>query len=168
MAITKSWGYKNPVSTYKKDIPVLDNADFAVTETATMSTSYTNITSPIDQAETVKVSTKKVNNVYSGSGVMPSYMAVTKEGVQSLIQVRDIYSIQSDGTTSSTGESCCSPWRIDLPSKVNITIQVPKSQYFGAAEAMAVINRAIGVLQHAADDVTILNEILRGSTNVLS
>ena len=168
MAITKSWGYKAPSTTYAKEIPVLSKADYAVTETATMSTTYTNISSPIDQAETVKVSTKKVNNVYSGSGVMPSYMAVTKEGVQSLIQVKDIYSVQSDGTTSSASESCCTPWRIDLPTKVNITIQIPKSQYFGASEAATVISRAIGVLQQAADDTTTLNEILRGSTTVLS
>lgn len=168
MGITKTWGYAASTSTFNKAIPVLDLDNFAEETSPAMSNIYSNITSPTDQPETVRISTKVVKNVYTKSGVLPSFMATTKEGVSSLIQVKDILTVQPDDSTASAGESCCAPWRIDLPSKVNITIQIPRSRYFGATEAMAVLDRAIAVLQHAVSDTATLDKILRGSTSVLS
>lgn len=167
MGITKTWGYTAPTSTFEKVIPVLDLGNFAEENSPAMSTNYKNITSPTDQPESVRIATRVVKNVYTGSGVLPSFVSTTKEGVSSLIQVKDILTVQPDYDSTSASESCCTPWRIDLPAKVNITIQVPKSRYFGSTEAMAVIDRAIAILQHAATDTTTLDKILRGSTSVL-
>lgn len=168
MSITKTWGYKASESTFNKAIPVLNLNDFAEENSPAMSNNYKNITSPTDQPESVRIATRVVKNVYTGSGVLPSYMSTTKEGVSSLIQVKDILTVQPDEASASASGSCCTPWRIDLPAKVNITIQIPRSRYFGSAEAMAVIDRTIAVLQHAATDTTTLDKILRGSTSVLS
>lgn len=166
MAISKSWGYTAAATTHTITVPTLDHSQFALKENKDMEARYSNITSPVDQPEEVRIATKKVTNVYSGSGVIPSYMSTSKEGISSLIQIKDILRIHDDGASDASG--CCMPWIIDLPCKVNITVQIPRNQYVGADEAIAVLHRTIAVLEQAANDTATLNKILRGSATVLN
>lgn len=165
MAISKNWGYTASETSHAITVPTLVHSQFALKDNKDMESRYSNITSPVDQPEEVRIATKKVTNVYSGSGITPSFMSSSKEGISSLIQIRDILRVHDDGVSDAAG--CCFPWTIDLPAKVNVTVQIPRNQYFGATEAIAVLHRTIAVLEQAASDEATLNKILRGSTSVL-
>lgn len=56
----------------------------------------TNITSPVDRPEKIRIAYTDVANVYSGTGVEASVLAPTKRGVSILAQVTETISVTDD------------------------------------------------------------------------
>lgn len=158
MAFTTSLGYTDTIKTEKNlSIPDLDYAnDFAVTEDSSSNLVLTNITSPIDQPETLRIGYQHVGNIYNGTNINPSYMAVTKAGVSVVSQVHDILRVTCEPETG------CNPVIFDLPIKSHVVISVPLSQYVTADLALAVAKRGVsGLFDTGSVASTRLNQILR-------
>lgn len=115
----------------------------------------TNITSPIDRPEKIRIAFSDIANVYSGTGIEASVLAPTKRGVSILAQVTDIISITDDGDAD---------YRIDLPVSYHLVIKVPASEYLTAADVKTGIGRLLSSLFDTGVTTTSrLEAILRGS-----
>lgn len=115
----------------------------------------TNITSPIDRPENIRLAYSDVANIYSGTGIEPSVSAPTKRGVSVLAQVTDVLSVQD--TTDAD-------FRIDLPLSAHLVIKAPASEYVTADQVQVLIGRLLSSLfDTGAVSASRLEAILRGS-----
>lgn len=158
MAFTTSYGYTDSITTAKNVAIVdLDYAkDFAVTKDSADEVVITNTTSPVDQPETIRFGYQTVGNVYANTGIDPSYMAITKQGISLVAQVNDIMRV------TNNDENCCSPLVYDLPIQAHVVIKVPKNQFITSDVALQAAKRAFSAL-FATGSVTSdrLNAMLR-------
>lgn len=65
-----------------------------------------NKTSPIDRPETVRFATKRISDIYKGTGISISMQAPIKTGTQVLVSVKGI----SETTNSETGARYLAPY----------------------------------------------------------
>jgi hypothetical protein len=115
----------------------------------------TNITSPIDRPENIRLAYTDVVNIYNGTGIEPSVASPTKKGVSVLAQVTDVLSV-TDTTDAD--------FRIDLPLSAHLVIKVPASEYITSAQVQAVVGRLLSSLFDTGVSTTSrLEAILRGS-----
>lgn len=115
----------------------------------------TNITSPSDRPEKLRVAYSDVANVYNGSGIEPSVTAPTKRGVSILCQLTEVITVTDDTAPE---------YRIDLPVSYHLVIKVPASEHITAADVQTGLGRLLsGLYDTGETDLTRLNAILRGS-----
>lgn len=115
----------------------------------------TNITSPVDRPEKVRIAFSEVANVYSGSGIDASVLAPTKGGVSILVQLTNIMSVTDDANPD---------YRIDLPLSYHLVIKAPASEYISAAEIQEGLSRLLSCLYDSgSSETTRLEAIMRGS-----
>lgn len=115
----------------------------------------TNITSPNDRPEKIRIAYSDVSNVYAGTGIDASVLAPTKRGVSVLAQVTEVISVTDDAD---------SDYRIDLPVSYHLVIKVPSSEFINAADVKAGIGRLLSSLFDTGVDTTSrLEALLRGS-----
>lgn len=115
----------------------------------------TNITSPMDRPENIRIAYSDVANIYSGTSIDPSLCAPTKRGVSLLCQLTEVQSV----TDSADPE-----FRIDLPISAHLVIKVPASEYITAADVIAVVGRLLsGLFDTGSTSTARLNAMLRGS-----
>lgn len=115
----------------------------------------TNITSPIDRPEKIRIAYQDIANVYSGTGIEPSLSAPTKRGVSVLAQVTDVISVTDDTDAD---------YRVDLPLSCHLVLKVPSSEHIDAKMVETVIGRLLSSLYDSgALDASRLEAILRGS-----
>jgi hypothetical protein len=115
----------------------------------------TNITSPTDRPENIRIGYADIANIYNGTGVEPSVSAPTKKGVSVLAQVTDVISVTDDAN---------SDFRIDLPVSAHLVIKVPSSEYITSAEVQTLLGRLLSSLYDTGVSTTSrLDAILRGS-----
>lgn len=115
----------------------------------------TNITSPIDRPEKIRLGYNEISNIYAGTGIDPSVLAPTKRGVSILAQVTDVLSVTDDTD---------SDYRIDLPMSCHLVIKVPASEYINAAKVQAQLGRMLSSLFDTGSlSESRLESILRGS-----
>lgn len=119
-------------------------------------TVVTNLTSPLSAPEVFRFSTQDLNNVYSGSGVDPSYYAPTKQGVSLLSQLTEIWTVT---------DSADSSYRVDLPVSCHIVIRIPKNENITPAMVETLFGRACsGFYNTGLATTERLQAMLRGST----
>lgn len=142
MGVQTSLGYTDSISQPKSvNIPDLDyNKDFAVTKDESDTVVITNVTSPIDQPETIRWSYQNVNDVYRNTGIDPSMTATTKRGVSIVGQVNDVMRVTTDE------ESGCCGVSYDLPLEAHVVIKVPLNQNVTSDVALALVKRAFATL----------------------
>jgi hypothetical protein len=115
----------------------------------------TNLTSPIDRPENIRLAYTDIANIYSGTGVDPSVSAPTKRGVSILSQVTDVLSVTDDTDAD---------YRIDLPISAHLVIKVPSSEYITSAQVQTLVGRLLSSLFDTGSTSTSrLEAILRGS-----
>lgn len=115
----------------------------------------TNITSPVDRPEKIRVGYSDVTNIYSGTGVEPSVLAPTKRGTQILAQVTEVISVTDDADPD---------YRVDLPVSYHLVIKVPASEHITATEVNTGIGRLLSCLFDSGSTSTSrLEAILRGA-----
>jgi hypothetical protein len=115
----------------------------------------TNLTSPIDRPENIRLAYSDIANIYSGTGVDPSLSAPTKRGVSILSQVTDVISVTDDADAD---------YRVDLPISAHIVLKVPASEYITANVVQTLIGRLLSSLfDTGVTSTSRLEAILRGS-----
>lgn len=131
-------------------------ADFRVkSENAGKESVLTNITSPIDRPEKVRIAYSDVSNIYTGSGIEPGLYAPTKRGVSVLVQLTEVISVT---------DSVDPTYRVDLPVSYHLVIKVPVSEAISGAVIETGIGRLLSGLYDSGSTTTArLGSILRGS-----
>jgi hypothetical protein len=129
--------------------------DFRVKSNSGKEAILTNITSPIDRPENIRIAFTDVADVYKGSNVEPSVFAPSKRGVSVLVQVTDVLTVTDDTDAD---------YKIDLPLSFHLVVKVPNSEYVTAD----VVKKGLGRLLSSLYDTgsisnTRLEAILRGS-----
>lgn len=115
----------------------------------------TNITSPVDRPEKIRIAYSDISNVYNGTDVDTSVYAPTKRGVSILAQITE---------TLSVSDSVDPDFRVDLPISYHLVIKVPASEYIAAADIEAGLGRLLSSLfDTGVTTTTRLEAILRGS-----
>nr|QXV86435.1 coat protein [Leviviridae sp.] len=134
-----SFGYTDSVTTEKSvSIPDLSYlTDFAVKDESATALVLTNTTSPVDQPELVRWGYQNIADIYAGTGIDPSFMAVSRRGVSLVGQVNDILRI-----TPAEESGCCTMQQILLPIEAHWVLKFPVSQYVTPEIARQVLNRA--------------------------
>lgn len=161
MAKVKSLGYTdtaidgNPVLTFPRGSVNIE-ADMRVKANQPgKEIILTNITSPVDRAEKIRIAYSEVSNVYTGTGIDASLLSPTKKGVSVLAQLTETISITDDADAS---------YRIDLPVSYHLVIKVPSSEHINAADVQTGIGRLLSSLFDTGVMTTgRLEAILRGS-----
>lgn len=114
----------------------------------------TNITSPTDQPELIKLCYSEIADIYRGSKVEPTIFTPTKKGVSILAQVNDVISV-TDTTDAD--------YRVDLPVQCHLVIKVPMSAEITANVVQTCIGRLLSSLFDTGVETTSrLEAILRG------
>lgn len=115
----------------------------------------TNLTSPVDRPEKIRIGYTELANIYSGTGIDPSVSAPTKRGVSILGQVTNILSVTDDADPD---------YRRDYPLSAHIVIKVPASEHISAAVVQELVGRLLSSLfDTGSTSTTRLDAILRGS-----
>jgi hypothetical protein len=142
-----SLNFPRAILNLKKDYRVKSNTGKEVI--------LTNLTTPIDRPENIRLAYSEVANVYNGTGIEPSVLAPTKKGVSVLAQITDIISV-----TDSTDAD----YRVDLPLSAHLVIKVPSSEFITGVSVQALVGRLLSSLfDTGVSDTTRLEAILRGS-----
>lgn len=132
-------GYTDTVSTPKSvSIPDLSySTDFAVLREAADELLLTNLTSPVDQPETIRYGYQNIADIYRNSGIDPSFMATSRRGVSLVGQVNDIVRV-----TPAEDSGCCTMQQIMLPIEAHWVLKFPVSQYVTPTLALQILERA--------------------------
>jgi hypothetical protein len=130
-------------------------ADFRVKSNQPNEMVLTNITSPVDRAEQIRVAYSNIANIYSGTSIEPSLCAPTKRGVSLLCQVTDIISV-TDNTDPD--------YRIDLPVSYHLVIKIPANENLTTTLIQEGLGRMVsGIFETGSTALTRLEALIRGS-----
>lgn len=115
----------------------------------------TNLTSPVDCPERVRVAYSEVSNIYNGTGIEPTLYSTTKRGVSIMIQVTDVMSVTDDADPD---------FRYDLPISSHLVIKTAVDALVTPAIVLQIVGRVIsGLYDTGSTQTTRLAAILRGS-----
>lgn len=114
----------------------------------------TNVTCPVDQPETLRISQKPISNVYANLDVDPSGYLPSKKGIATLLEDRQLW-VETDSVDAT--------YKKYIPIKVGITIQAP--QYSGVTSTLvqtACLRAFSLILEQGVVDTTGMDALLRG------
>lgn len=115
----------------------------------------TNITSPVDRPEQIRMACSNIANVYSGSGIEPSLAAPTKRGISVLAQVTEIISVTDDADPD---------YRVDLPVSYHVVIKIPANENLTAAMIQEGLGRLVSTMfETGSTQLTRIEALVRGS-----
>jgi hypothetical protein len=115
----------------------------------------TNITSPVDRPEKIRIAFTEIANVFSGTGVEPSILTPNKKGISILAQVTETIAVTDDSDPD---------YRVDLPVSYHVVIKVPASEHITGDVIQAGLGRLLSSLfDQGATNASRLEAILRGS-----
>ena len=137
-------------------VPTLDYpVDYHKTQDEPTEAIITNVTGDeITSMETIRYGTSVVNNVYAGTNIDVASMPSMKKGVQTLVEINEVYR----ATNSVTGQE------IDLPCKGRIVLRFPTHSCVTDALVKDLLSRTIAAsLNKGTVDASRQVEIARGS-----
>jgi len=103
--------------THNLSVPLINwNADYRILSQSPGEVVFTDVLSTIDRPRTFRVSQRVKPNVYAGTNIDPSVYLPNRQGLDTLIEYRDVLTITDSGDAT---------YRADVPVKVGITISVP-------------------------------------------
>lgn len=76
--------------------PLNFDADFRIIDEGPGKVVMTDVTSPLDQPATLRVAQQSKPNVYAGSSIDPSAYIANKRGTDTIVEVREVWSITDD------------------------------------------------------------------------
>lgn len=161
--MTTSFGYTDKLTGTKNiAVPQLSySTDFSVKSETPNEVVITNVTSPLDQPETIRFAQQTIRDIYNGTAVDPTAMSVSRQGISLVVQLNDIFRVTPDSESSC----CCDGGYMDFPISTHIVIRTPVVQYVTADTVLTVVKRNIAALFGEGADVTSgrLNQMLRGA-----
>lgn len=143
------------VSTLTKDLAILNyGVDFRVKKDEPDEVILTNLTSPVDRPETIRISTSTIADIYKGAGIDPAYNCASKKGISLLCQLNDVYRIV-DSTDPTFDKR--------IPISGHIVLKVPCTELLTAADISTFIGRLVaGLFESGVNTPTRLTSLLRG------
>jgi hypothetical protein len=130
-------------------------ADWRVKQDEPTEVILTNLTSPINYPERVRVGATEVADVYKGSGVEPGLYAPTRRGISILSQLTEVWKV------SDTVDSA---YEVALPITGHIVLKVPNSDQITPEMINTFLGRLVSTLFETGSDTTSrIASILRGS-----
>lgn len=130
-------------------------ADFREKTTSPTEVVLTNLSSPIDRPETIRLARTEVADVYKNTQIAPAVMAPSKRGVNLLAQVNETVLV-TDSTDADFMQL--------LPISAHLVVKVPASEYIDASMVQTLLGRLISALYDTGStDESRLAALLRGS-----
>lgn len=111
-------------------------ADFRPLSEAPGEVILTNVTSPVDQPETMRLSQRKVANVYANTEVDPSAYLPIRQGTATLLECRETW-VETDSVDTT--------YRKLIPVKCGITFTLPAYGNITADQAVGLVLRTLGL-----------------------
>lgn len=160
MAKTTSFGYTDtaPAGGATKTL-TRPNLNYAANYSVTVNTDnkavITNLTTPVDQPETIRWQATNIANIYDSSTIDPSVYATSKQGISLVAQVNSILRVT---------DSVDPTFQVDLPISVHMVVKLPKSQYITSANLEMAIARCVAAYYETdSTGTTRLDKLVRGS-----
>lgn len=140
MSYSLNKGYTDTITTTKSvAIPDLDYAtDFRISTDVPGEVILTNVTSPMDRNESIRLALSSVKDIYTNTGVDPAYMAASHQGVSLVCQVIDTWRYADAANPTAQA--------IDLPISAHIVLKAPKTSYISADDYLSIAQRAFSLL----------------------
>lgn len=128
-------------------------SDYRITSETPGEIKLTNLTSPLDRPESVRIAYSVIPDVYKGSGISSSVQPPSTKGVSILCQVTNVYR----DTTVTTAP-------IDLPVSLHLVIRVPAHSSINAGLVLGHLGRLVsGLFDTGSTAASRLESLLRGS-----
>lgn len=119
-------------------IPVVNySTDYRVKSDSSKEVILSNITSPLDQAETIRLGFSEIANVYTNAGLNADQIIGPKNGVSLLTQLTTTLKVTDDTGANVLGY---------LPISAHMVIKVPKSSYITNDIVKTIVTRLTGTL----------------------
>lgn len=150
MALTSTFGYTNTTRSEHEITPYnIDlSSDYAVTTDDPMKVVLKNVTSPIDQIETITFQAQELNSLnQEEKNANPPKVA---GGRLVTVKIED-----KKRVTSSLSDTDIS----DYPASVSISFRFAKTQYVTAADLAELLERNLGAIQ-SSDGQYILDKLM--------
>lgn len=134
--------------------PINFGADFRVLSDTSNEVVLTNVTSPIDRPERIRIARKEVNNVYQGTDISSSVFAPSKRGVNLHLQLQQTVEVTDDANPE---------FLVQAPITTSITIKTPAS-YLDAGNVLDSVERLLSALYDTnSNESDRMAGLLRGS-----
>lgn len=104
---------------------------------------YTDVTSPQDQPSTLRIAQSSRSNVYAGTSIDPSVFLPTKQGTDTIVEIREVWS-ESDSTDST--------YLRMFPVRLALTLTTPNANQVSIASIERLVARAIAALAAQGKD----------------
>lgn len=135
-------------------LPMLNyGTDFAVQSALPDRVDLVNLTSPLDQMETIRYQYRNIADIYKGTSIDPSVYAPSRAG-------RSVAAVLLD--TVKVTDSSDAAFRLDFPVKVSISLTAPLSVEIDDATLNILFERAIA-LWFDSNGNNKLGTLIRGS-----
>lgn len=119
-------------------LPVLNyGVDFRVKAESGKEVILTNITSPLDQIETVRFGFTEIANIYAKSGLNTDQISGPMKGVNVLAQITETLKVTDSANTAFSQY---------LPVSAHLVLKVPQSGYITPAIVQTLITRLVATL----------------------
>lgn len=128
--------------------------DFSVLSEQAGQVIYTDVTAPVDRPATLRIAQSVRPNIYAGTGISEAYMAGSRKGLDSVVEVKAIFS----ATDSVSGAVTYYPVRLA------ISTNLPQAGIVTPTELDYLLNRATAALYAQGEGTTAngVNKLLRG------
>lgn len=130
-------------------------SDFRATTETPGEVILTNITSPIDRPENMRVAYSLLQDVYKGSGIDPKVQSPLRRGVSLLVQLTEVATVTD--TVDLT-------YRVDLPISAHLVLKIPANADLTDAHVQTVVGRLVsGLYETGSLSTDRIKALLRGS-----
>lgn len=150
---------KSGQATKNVAVSQINASDFVVTQRGTEDVTETNLSSGLATPECFQFGRRIVKDIYANTSVDTAYKCPSKTGIKILLNWTSTGTLTDDKDVS---------FRQDFPLSVRTTITVPASDYIGADDVLAILQRAWGGAFEDGTDVTSarISELLRGALDM--
>lgn len=136
---------KNVLDTPVSGVPTLSvtcptlnyGVDFAVKDSNSSEAVLVNLTGTVADVETIRVKRSDVANVYTNSGIDPSYQAPSKRGQSVVTQINAVYTVV---------DSADAAYRVDLPVQCHLVLKIPHNPLITEGVALDLAKRCVSTL----------------------
>lgn len=144
------------VSSLKLDRGMINfGKDFRLKTNGSTEVVLTNVTSPMDRPETVRLARTEISDIYKNTDISPGVMSPSRRGVSLLAQVNETIQITDDTDADFLQH---------LPVSAHLVLKVPASEYIDATHVEELIGRLISTLYDTGStSESRLAALLRGS-----
>lgn len=133
-------------------LPLLNyKADYRVKSESSKEAIITNITTPLDQPESIRFGISEIANIYSKSGINTDLISGPMKGINVLTQINEVIKV-TDSANAAFSQY--------LPMSAHLVLKIPQSGYITEAVVNTFIKRLIATLYE--NGVSIIPSLTRG------